>query len=104
MKRIKINFAVLAFVLGTVVALTQSSFTSVKQANSRITAVQYHFEGNSLSQDKSASNYTILSSPASDCTEANVMPCVITVDGDLQTWLDARTNVQIRDQADDTKD
>ena|SRR3569833_4417057 len=97
MKRIKLNFAAWAFLLGTALAFTTSSFTTVK-AKTASGATQYQFNGTTLSQDKSASNYSVVGAPPS-CS-GTALPCTITVSGDLQTWLDARTPAQIRDDAD----
>ena len=67
--------------------------------------VQYVFDGTSSSQSKSAANYTMLdvNDPEPGC-EGTALPCVIEVEGNLQTWLDARTESQILSEAIATKD
>ncbi|RAV60188.1 hypothetical protein DIU36_02505 [Mucilaginibacter rubeus] len=65
--------------------------------------VQYQFNGTTLSQDKTASNYSVVSGSGPSC-DGTALPCVVSVTGDLQTWLNARTDTQIRDQAISTKD
>ncbi|WPU97838.1 hypothetical protein SNE26_17570 [Mucilaginibacter sp. cycad4] len=65
--------------------------------------VQYQFNGTTLAQDKTAANYSVVSGSGPDC-EGTALPCVVSVSGDLQTWLNARTDTQIRDQAISTKD
>lgn len=65
--------------------------------------VQYQFNGTTLTQDKTAANYSVVSGSGPDC-EGTTLPCVVSVSGDLQTWLNARTDTQIRDQAISTKD
>ena len=65
--------------------------------------VQYQFNGTTLTQDKTASNYSVVSGSGPSC-EGTALPCVVSVTGDLQTWLNARTDTQIRDQAISTKD
>ncbi len=94
--------SVSALLLGIILSVSTTAFRSV---NNHRTAVQYSFEGSNSSQSKSASNYTMLgvSDPQPEC-EGTSLPCVIEVDGDLQTWLDARTETQIKDQAINTKD
>jgi hypothetical protein len=98
MKRIKLNFAVMAFILGSAVAFTQSAFTTVKKPHIALNATQYQFNGTTLIADKSASNYSVVSGSPS-CVGSS-LPCTITVTGDLQTWLNAHTDTQIRDMAD----
>jgi hypothetical protein len=60
--------------------------------------VQYQFNGTTLTQDKSASNYSVVSGSGPSCA-GTALPCVVSVSGDLQTWLNARTATQIKDQA-----
>ncbi|MFI5162355.1 MAG: hypothetical protein ACHQHN_13835 [Sphingobacteriales bacterium] len=102
MKRFKLNFAVIAFMVGSVVAFSQSAFTPVRKAKAQ-TGTNYKFNGNQLSQDLSASNYSTYST-APSCDEANVLPCIINVTGDLQTWLNTQTNQSVVDNAIDTRD
>jgi hypothetical protein len=97
MKSNKLNFAVAALVLGSVIAFTQSSFTTVKHAITGKTTVQYHFKGTTLAADKMAANYEVYSSQT--CASGTTLPCIIEVDGDLQTWLNSQTKEAIRDNA-----
>jgi hypothetical protein len=105
MKHTSFKLPVLAFALAAIIAFTQSAFTPVKTVKYKVAAVQYAFNGTTLAQDKSASNYTAISpsNPAPTCAGAS-LPCIVSVEGDLQTWLNARTPAQIRDQAVETKD
>lgn len=98
MKRIKLNIAVIAFILGSAIAFTQSAFNTIKKPHIAHNATQYQFNGTTLAEDKSASNYSVVSGTPS-CIGSN-LPCEVTVTGSLQAWLDARTETQIRDQAD----
>ena len=103
MKRFSLKLPFVAFALAGIIAFTQSAFTPAKVVHTK-SVVSYAFNGTTLAQDKSAANYTMIdaSHPAPEC-EGTSLPCIVSVDGDLQTWLNARTQTQIRDQADETK-
>ena len=102
MKRFKLNFAVAAFVVGAAIAFTQSSFTTAKVK--RQNGTEYQFNGTMVSQEKSASNYSVVSGSGPSCDENEVLVCTINVTGDLQTWLNNHTDAQILAAADQTKD
>jgi hypothetical protein len=100
-KKFKIGF--LAILLGGIIAVTQSAF---KPAHVRkYDAAQWIFNGTTIAQDKSASNYTMVdgSHPVPDNCSGTSLPCYITVDGDLQTYLDANTAADIRSNADEKR-
>jgi hypothetical protein len=103
MKNKKLNISVLAIVLGSLVAFTQSAF---KPAHKQTYATaQWIFTGTMLSQDKSAVNYVKVDAThpvPSNCT-GTALPCYITVDGDLQTYLNANSSTAIRDNANEVR-
>lgn len=99
----KVNFlSAFALLLGITLAVGFSAFKASEPKN---VVVQYVFDGTTSSQSKTAANYTMLevNDPAPGC-EGTALPCVIEVEGNLQTWLDARTESQIVSQAIATKD
>ncbi|OAQ41973.1 hypothetical protein A5893_02310 [Pedobacter psychrophilus] len=99
----KVNLLrVFTLLLGFTLAFGFSAFKAVKTQG---TAIRYVFDGTSSSQSKSAVNYTMLevNDPEPDCS-GSALPCIIEVDGNLQTWLNARTESQILSQASATKD
>lgn len=103
MKNRKFNVAMLAFLLGSVIALTQSAFKPAHK--NRLTSAQWIFTGTMLSQDKSAANYVKAdaSHPLPSNCEGTAVPCYITVSGDLQTYLNANSSTAIRDNADEVR-
>ena len=104
MKRFKLNFAVIAFILGSVIALTQSAFTPVKKAGVARTGTNYVFNGTTAAESQMATFYSVKSGTPS-CDEADVLPCEIdNISGSLQTWLNARSQEQILVAASHTKD
>jgi hypothetical protein len=96
MKRIKLNFAVAAILLGSVIAVTQSAFTPIKPAAKHFAGTIYDFNGSMLSQDKTAANYSAEGTTPPDCDEVQTLPCRILVpEGQtLQGWLDSQSNFQ----------
>jgi hypothetical protein len=94
MKNLKMKFSLLAFALGSFVAVTQSAFTPAAKKF----ATQYQFNGTTLTDDTDPNNYSAVSSPTCG---GSAMPCVISVPTGttLSSWLAARTPEQIRDQA-----
>lgn len=79
-----------------------SAFTPTK---SKSVAVQYVFNGNSSLDSKNAANYSMIdeNDPEPGC-DGSALPCIVEVEGNLQTWLDARTELQILSEATATKD
>jgi hypothetical protein len=104
MKRIKLNFAVVALLLGSVIAITQSSFTTAKAVKGKTSDAHYVFTGNALADDTDPANYDVEDGDPG-CASGMSLPCVITVpDGtSLTDWLGARTKEQILSQADEKK-
>ena len=96
------NFKKIAF--GLFVGALAFGFSSFTTAHAKRSGTQYVFNGNSLSDDKTASIYSVESGDPG-CDETAELPCVITVPAGttLSSWLSARTNTQILQQADDTK-
>lgn len=76
-------------------AVSASAFTS-HPANTL-----YKFNGNA-SSIHSASAYQVVTTPPTGCSGTS-LPCYLSVSGDLQTWLDARTDAQIVAAAPATK-
>lgn len=70
------------------IALSASAFTTTRSNT------LYKFNGNS-SNIGDASAYTEVSTPPAGCNTGITLPCYLSVSGDLQTWLDARTDAQI---------
>jgi len=103
MKNRKFNITMLAFLLGTVIAFTQSAFKPAHDHG--LTSAQWIFTGTMLSQDKSAANYVKAdaSHPLPTNCAGTAVPCYITVNGDLQTYLNANTSTAIRDNADEVR-
>ncbi|QEM07803.1 hypothetical protein DIU31_031480 [Mucilaginibacter rubeus] len=104
MKNSRLNISMLAIVLGTVIAFTQSAFKPVHKH--KFATAQWIFNGTMLSQDKSAANYTKVDAthPVPTSCSGSAVPCYITVDGDLQTYLNANSSTAIRDNADEVRD
>jgi hypothetical protein len=104
MKNRKFNVTMLAVLLGSVIAFTQSAFTPAHKHG--LTSARWVFTGSVLSQDKSAANYVKVdaSHPASTSCSGTQLPCIITVEGDLQTYLNANSSTAIRDNADELTD
>jgi hypothetical protein len=94
----------LAFLLGSVIAFTQSAFTPAHKHG--LNSAQWIFTGTMLSQDKSAANYVKAdaSHPLPQDCQGTAVPCYITVNGDLQTYLNANSTTAIRDNADEVRD
>ena len=104
MKRFKINLGFIAFILGAVIAFTQSSFTTVKAEKVKRSGTNYVFNGNSLTDDTNAANYSVESGDPG-CDQTPTLPCVINVPAGqtLSGWLSTRSDTQIRDQATEKK-
>ena len=60
MTKFKINLAMIAFILGAGIALTQSAFTSVKHVNAKQSGTEYQFNGINSMQEKYAADYAFL--------------------------------------------
>ena len=104
MKSFKLNFTALAFILGSVIAISQSAFTPAKKSTAGRFSTQYQYNGTTLADDKFSVNYSPISGTGPTCDNANQLPCVVTVTGSLQTWLDARTDIVILAQSTHTRD
>lgn len=104
MKRTSFKISVLAIILGSMVAFTQSAFKPVHKHN--FATAQWIFNGTTLSQDKVAGNYTKVDAmhPVPTNCSGSALPCYITVDGDLQTYLNNNSSTVIRDNADEIRD
>jgi len=93
MKKYMLNAAAVVLAVGA------SAFTSI-DVPARAVANQYRFNGTQLSQVHDISKWSQISGTLPSCS-GTVLPCVITVtSGSLQSYLDARSNEQVRDQAD----
>lgn len=101
MKNFKMGF--FALLLGGVIAVTQSAFKPAHRQ--RFDSAQWIFNGTTLGQDKFSSNYQIVDGlhPVPDNCSGTALPCYITVNGDLQTYLDNTSSGDIRDNADETR-
>jgi hypothetical protein len=104
MKSFKVNIAVMAFLLGSAIALSQSAFISAKTVKKGQTGTEYQFNGTSVSQEKTASDYSVVSGSGPSCDDNDVLVCTINVTGDLQTWLNNHTDAEILGAADQTRD
>lgn len=104
MKNRKFNVTMLAVLLGSVIAFTQSAFTPAHKHG--LTSAQWIFTGTMLSQDKSVANYVKAdaANPLPPDCHGSAVPCYITVNGDLQTYLNANSSTAIRDNADEVRD
>ncbi|WP_374949830.1 hypothetical protein [Mucilaginibacter sp.] len=70
-----------------VLAIGASAFTT-NNANTL-----YKFNGNSSTMHD-ASAYQVVTTPPAGCG-GSALPCYVSITGDLQSWLDARTDAQI---------
>jgi hypothetical protein len=104
MRSIKLNFTAMAFLLGSVIAVTQSSFTASKSTEANFAGTNYVFNGHTLAADKIAANYSVSTSNPG-CDEVPTLPCVINVPTGttLSAWLAARTSSQIMTDATNRK-
>lgn len=77
----KFNLSILAGLVGLGVVFTQSAFTNQ-------TDVRYHYKLTTEAGIDMASNWELATDPNSiECGVSGSLPCVISIDGDLQTFL-----------------
>jgi hypothetical protein len=95
----KINFAILAVVLGLGLVFTQSAF--------KATAVTYHYKNLTETNITQANSWEVVDeeTPVFSCDEGGDLPCVIEVDGSLQDFLTGKNAITIMasDESRETK-
>ena len=86
-------------VAAMVVAVAAMAFTNVEKPEERRLA-KYIFVGNQLSQATNPDHWEEVPVDAPGCSAGSTLPCSVTTEMNIEDWLDGKSAVQVRDQAD----